>query len=250
MDYKDPFSPWKYVWMFAQQYGNPLVQDTTARIDDPTVARAYDAYFGFLAKDKIVSPDAVNWASADATANFASGKSAMFAMTSASVIPTLAKSRVASSYAFTPMPAVPPGESALPAGGVPATTIVSGQNLVVASYSTQQDLALQYLDLVTSEAEQQHFSEVFGVLPVNAAAAEAVASGKEQYAPVLEAGKQAKPTPFTGAWSEIQLGLTNITVQALAGLSTGSVPPDEVQRQLTELQQTAQTAVDKAAAAR
>jgi multiple sugar transport system substrate-binding protein len=250
MDYKDPFSPWKYVWMFAQQYGNPLVQGTTARIDDPTVARAYDAYFGFLTEDRIVNPDAANWASADATANFASGKSAMFAMTSASVIPTLAKSPVANSYAFAPMPTVPPGESALPAGGVPATTIVSGQNLVVASYSTQQDLALQYVELVTSEAEQQHFSEVFGVLPTNAAAADAIASGKAQYAPVLEAGKQAKPTPFTGAWSEIQLGLTNITVQSLAGLSAGSVPPDQVQRQLADLQKTAQAAVDKAAAAR
>jgi multiple sugar transport system substrate-binding protein len=148
------------------------------------------------------------------------------------------------------MPTVPPGESALPAGGVPATTIVSGQNLVVASYSQQQDLALQYVELVTSEAEQKHFSEVFGVLPANAAAADAVASGKAQYAPVLEAGKQSKPTPFTGAWSEIQLGLTNITVQSLAGLSAGSVPPDQVQRQLTDLQKTAQAAVDKAAAAR
>ncbi len=250
MDYKDNFSPWKYIWMFAQQYGNPLVDGTTARLDDPTVARAYDAFFGFMTKDKIVNPDAVNWNSADAVANFASGKSAMFAMTSASVIPTLAKSPVANSFAFTPMPTVPPGETALPAGGVPAASIVSGQNIVVASYSTQQDLALQYVELVTSEAEQKHFSEVFGVLPANQAAADSVAGGNAQYAPVLEAGKQAKPTPFTGAWSEIQLGLTNITVQSLAGLSEGAVPPGQVQAQLAELQKSAQAAVDKAAAAR
>jgi multiple sugar transport system substrate-binding protein len=250
MDYKDNFSPWKYIWMFSQQYGNPLVDGTTARLDDPTVARAYDAFFGFLTKDRIVNPDSVNWSSPDAVANFASGKSAMFAMTSASVLPTLAKSPVASSFAFAPMPTVPPGETALPAGGVPAASIVSGQNIVVASYSTQQDLALQYVELVTSEAEQKHFSEVFGVLPANQAAADSVAGGNAQYAPVLEAGKQARPTPFTGAWSEIQLGLTNITVQSLAGLSEGAVPPGQVQAQLAELQRSAQAAVDKAAAAR
>jgi multiple sugar transport system substrate-binding protein len=43
MDYKDAHSPWKYIWMFAQQYGNPLIEGTTARIDDPTVAISWVA---------------------------------------------------------------------------------------------------------------------------------------------------------------------------------------------------------------
>lgn len=244
MDYKDNYDPWKYVWMFSNQYGNPLVDGDTVRIDDPTVARAYDAYFGFLTKDKIVNPDAASWAAPDALASFGSGESAMLAMVSPNALPTLKKSDVADSFAFAPMPAVPPGETSLPQGGVPATTIVSGQNLVVASYSQNQDLALKYLQLITSPEEQEHFSEVFGSLPTNAEAAKKVAASNPAYKAVLASAQQARPTPFTGAWSEIQLGLMNIVVQSRSGLAEGSVGP--VNSQLTELQGKAQTAVDKA----
>lgn len=247
MDYKDSYDPWKYIWMFSNQYGNPLVDGDTVNLDDPTVARAYDEYFGFLTDDKIVNPAGVNWASGDALASFASGESAMVAMTSPNALPTLNDSPVADSYAFAPMPTVPPGETSLPEGGVPATTIVSGQNLVVASYSQNQDLALEYLELITSPEEQQHFSEVFGALPTNAEAAEQVAQTNPAYEAVLAAGEQARPTPFTGAWSEIQLGLMNIVVQSLSGLAQGSV--GSVEPRLSELQEDAQEAVDKAAGA-
>ncbi len=247
MSYKDGFDPWKFVWMFANQYGNPLVADAKVTLDDPRVLRAFQAYFGFLTKDRIAPPQSVNWTGADNTAAFAAGKVAMIVMTNSQVLPTLAKSSLKSSFALAPIPTVPPGETALPAGGVPATTIVSGQNLVVASYSKDQALALEYVALVTSDAEQQHFSEVFGVLPTNAKAAAAIAGGNKNFAPVLAAGRTARPTPFTGAWSQVQLGLTNIVVQSLPALSSGSVADSAVTGQLKSLQETAQTAVTKAA---
>jgi multiple sugar transport system substrate-binding protein len=248
-DYKDNFNPWKYVWMFSNQYGNPLVKGKKVTLDDAAVAKAYDAYFGFLTRDKIVNPAAANWTATDALTSFANGESAMVAMVSPSALPTLTKSPVANSFAFAPMPSVPPGETSLPSGGVPATTIISGQNMVVATYSKQQDLAMQYIKLVTSDAEQQHYSEIYGVLPTNAKAAQAVAASNPNYEPVLAAGKGAKPTPFTGAWSQIQLGLMNIVVQSRNGLSQGSVASSSVKSQLATLQKTAQTAVDQAAAA-
>lgn len=248
MSYKDGFDPWKFVWMFSNQYGNPLVKGADVTLDDPRVLRAYQAYFGLLTRDHVVPPKAINWASADNTAAFAAGQVAMIVMTSSQVLPTLAKSALESSFALAPIPTVPPGETALPAGGVPATTIVSGQNLVVASYSKDRDLALAYVALVTSDAEQQHFSEVFGVLPTNAKAAATIAAGNKNFTPVLAAGRTARPTPFTGAWSQVQLGLTNIVVQSLPALSSGSVPDSAVTDQLKSLQATAQTAVTKAAA--
>jgi len=247
MSYKDGFDPWKFVWMFSNQYGNPLVAGPQVTLDDPRVLRAYQAYFGFLTRDRVVPPAAINWAGADNTAAFAAGKVAMIAMTNSQVLPTLAKSPLRSSFALAPMPTVPPGETALPTGGVPATTIVSGQNLVVASYSKDQDLALEYVALVTSDAEQQHFSKVFGVLPTNAKAAATIAGANKNFAPVLAAGRTARPTPFTGAWSQVQLGLVNVVVQSLPALSAGSVADSAVFGQLKSLQETAQTAVTKAA---
>lgn len=248
--YKDNFNPWKFVWMFSNQYGNELVDREKVTLDEPEVANAYSAYFGFLTDKHVVDPASVNWTSTEALADFAAGRSAMLPMTTSGALPTLKTSPVANSFAFAPMPSVPPGETQLPSGGIPATTIVSGQNLVVASYSDQQDLALEYVKLVTSKAEQEHYSQVFGPLPTNAEAASAVAASDPAYEAVLAAGKTAKPTPFTGAWSEIQLGLTNISVQSLPALSKGSVDQGQVEKMLADLQKTAQTAVERAAAAK
>jgi multiple sugar transport system substrate-binding protein len=244
--YADNYDPWKFIWMFANQYGNKLVDGNRVRLDDPTVQRAYQAYFGFLTDHHIVSPDAVGWSGPQALSAFADGKAAMLLNTTPTSIPTLEKSAVAGKYAYAPMPAVPPGESALPAGGVPATTIVSGDNIAVADYSDNKDLALKFVELVTSEPEQLHYTEVFGDLPANAAAAQKVASSNPLLAPILQAGAGAVPTPYTGAWSEVQLALTNVVVQSRAELAAGKVPPQAIAARLAEAQGTSQAALDRA----
>jgi multiple sugar transport system substrate-binding protein len=244
--YADNYDPWKFIWMFANQYGNKLVDGNRVRLDDPTVQRAYQAYFGFLTDHHIVSPDAVGWSGPQALSAFADGRAAMLLNTTPTSIPTLEKSAVAGKYAYAPMPAVPPGESALPAGGVPATTIVSGDNIAVADYSDNKDLALKFVELVTSEPEQLHYTEVFGDLPANAAAAQKVASSNPLLAPILQAGAGAVPTPYTGAWSEVQLALTNVVVQSRAELAAGKVPPQAIAARLAEAQGTSQAALDRA----
>ena len=57
--YKDNFDPWKFVWGMSVQAGNPLVDGKTAKLQDPTVQKAYDTYFGWLTRDKIVDPASV-----------------------------------------------------------------------------------------------------------------------------------------------------------------------------------------------
>jgi multiple sugar transport system substrate-binding protein len=244
--YADNYDPWKFIWMFANQYGNKLVDGDRVRLDDPTVQRAYQAYFGFLTEDHIVSPEAVGWSNPQALASFAEGKAAMMLMTTPTSIPTLEKSAIAGKFAYAPMPEVPPGETALPPGGVPATTIVSGDNIAIADYSDNKDLALKFVELVTSEEEQLHYTEVFGDLPTNAAAAEKVTSSNAVLAPILQAGASAVPTPFTGAWSEVQLALTNVAVQSRAELGAGQVPPPAIASRLAEAQGTSQAALDRA----
>ncbi|MFC4948039.1 ABC transporter substrate-binding protein [Pseudonocardia sp. GCM10023141] len=244
--YADNFDPWKFVWMFANQYGNPLVDGKKARLDDPTLQKAYDAYFGFLTKDHIVNPEAAGWNAAQSLASFATGKSAMILMSGPGAIPTLDTSAVKSDYAFAKMPEVPPGATALPAGGRPATTIVSGDNIAVASYTKNKDLALKFVELITSEAEQVNYTKTFGDLPTNVAAAKQITDTTKQLAPIIEAGKAAIPTPFTGAWSEVQLALTNIAVQSRPDLSAGGVSEAALAGRLAEAQKAAQTAVDRA----
>ena len=246
--YADNFDPWKFVWMFANQYGNPLVDGDQVTVDDPTVQQAYEEYFGFLTEDGFVSPEAVGWSNSQALASFAAGQSAMMLMTGPTAIPTLDASAVAGKYAFAPMPAVPPGETALPSGGEPATTIVSGDNIAVADYSDDKELALAFIELVTREEEQVAYTETFGDLPTNAAAAEQITSSSDVLGPILEAGAGAVPTPFTGAWSEVQLALTDVVVQSRSDLGAGAIDTGALATRLTEAQQASQTALDRASA--
>jgi ABC-type glycerol-3-phosphate transport system substrate-binding protein len=76
--YKDGFDPWKFAWQMSIQAGNPLVQGKTAKIQDPTVKKAYQTYFGWLTQDHVVNPAAVGWSNTQALAEFAKGKTGYF----------------------------------------------------------------------------------------------------------------------------------------------------------------------------
>ncbi|MEW1808159.1 extracellular solute-binding protein [Pseudarthrobacter sp. NPDC080039] len=246
--YADNYTPWKFAWTMANQAGNPIVDGNKARIDDPAVLKAYETYFGWLTKDKVVNPAAVGWNDSQAVADFASGKSAIIPMTTASSKVTLDASPVKGKYAYAVMPSVPPGETSTPAGGTPVSSIISGDNLVIAQYSQNQDLAAAFVKLVTSEEEQVNYSQQFGDLPANAAAAKKVEAADPGLAPVLDSATKSKSTPFTGAWGDIQLALTNIVVQARPGLGAGTFDESALKSALAKAQADAQTSLDRAAA--
>ncbi len=247
--YGDSYDPWKFVWTFASQYGNPLVSDGRALLTEPEVARAYRAYFGFLTQDKIVDPASVGWQSAQSIAAFAAGKAAMLLMTTPTVQPSLLASSVKDDWAFAPMPTVPPGESSLPSGGVAAGSIVSGDNMVVAGYSAHQELALAFIELVTGDEQQLTRNRLFGGLPVTTSASRTLAQRNTKLAPVNEAAAASKPTPFTGAWSDIQLALGNVVVQSRPALQRGQIDGAALTQLIAEAQQTAQSALDREAQA-
>jgi multiple sugar transport system substrate-binding protein len=149
--YKDNFDPWKFIWAMSVQAGDPLVDGKTLKLDDPAVKKAYDTYFGWLANDKVVDPASVGWSNSNAVAAFASGKAGYLMMTTSSSIPTLNKSAVAGKYAYTVMPTTAPGQSSPQGDGANAASILSGDNVVVADYSKQKDLAFAYINLITSK---------------------------------------------------------------------------------------------------
>ncbi|MEU8236211.1 ABC transporter substrate-binding protein [Actinoplanes sp. NPDC048967] len=243
--YKDNFDPWKFIWGMSVQAGNPIVDGRTARIADPTVSKAYQTYFGWLTKDKVVDPAAVGWTNSQAVAAFAKGKTGYFALTSALAAKTLDAGAVKGKWAFTLLPTVPPGATARPANGVEAASILSGDNLLVADYSKNQDLAFQFVKLITDQDAQLDIYAKLGQLPANAAAAQTLLSDPK-LAAVVEAQKKSVATPFTGAWADIQLALTNAVVQSIPDLSSGSISDAQIDSRLAAAQKTAQSSLDRA----
>ncbi|MGK5682956.1 extracellular solute-binding protein [Actinoplanes sp. URMC 104] len=243
--YKDNFDPWKFVWGMSIQAGNPLVDGKTAKLQDPTVLKAYDTYFGWLTRDKVVDPAAVGWTNPQAVAAFAKGKTGYFMLTTPTAINSLEQGAVKGKWAFALLPTVPPGATSRPANGVEAASILSGDNLLVADYSKNKDLAFEYVKLVTDSDAQLDYYKKFGNLPANAAALQTLASDK-QLAPVTEAAKKSVATPFTGAWGDIQLALTNVAVQSLPDLGKGSISAQQIEARVADAQKAAQSALDRA----
>jgi multiple sugar transport system substrate-binding protein len=143
------------------------------------------------------------------------------------------------------VPTVPPGATSRPANGVDAASILSGDNMVIADYSKNKDLAFEFIKLVTNKDEQLSYFKTFGDFPVNAEAAASLKSDKT-LGTFLEAQNKSVATPFTGAWGDIQLALTNIAVQSIPDQSKGSVSDAALSARLAEAQKTAQSALDRA----
>jgi multiple sugar transport system substrate-binding protein len=242
--YGDGFDPWKFIWAMSVQAGDPLVDNGKAKLDDPRVKAAYKTYLGWLANDKVVDPAAVGWKNAQAIAAFGAGKAAFLPMVSATSKVTLDKSAVAGKYAYALMPTIPPGATALPSGGVGASSILSGDNLVVAKYTQSKDLALQLVNLLTSPEMQEKYYKTFGELPTGKAYAQTLQSDPALAAIVESAGK-AQGTPFTGAWSQVQLALLNVVVQSVPNLSQGKVDDGALSGLIAQAQSDAQAALDK-----
>ena len=243
--YADSFDPWKFIWAMSVQAGNPLVDGGKARLDDPTTATAYRTYLGWLATDKVVDPAAVGWKNAQAIAAFGAGEAAFLPMVSATSKVTLDKSSVAGRYGYAIMPTIPPGATALPAGGTGAASILSGDNLVVAAYSKDKDLALALVKMLTDADAQRAYYQTFGELPTNTALAKQL-QADPALAAMVESSSKAVGTPFTGAWSQIQLALVNVVVQSVPALSAGRIDGARLDSLVKEAQSTAQGALDKA----
>jgi multiple sugar transport system substrate-binding protein len=246
-DYADGFDPWKYIWTYTLQSGGRLISadNRKALLDSPQVADAVERYFGLLTTDHIVDPASVGWNSAQATAAFADGKAAMLPMVTPQVEPTLDHSPVKGKYAYVPMPLVPFGATERPSTGVAAGSIVSGDELAIAGYSKHLDLALAYISLVTSPAEQVYYNHVFGDLPAVPAADRLLASSDPNIPGYVAAEGTSVPTTFTGAWSAVQLALGNVVTQSLPALAHGGYSPSAVRALLATANQSVQAALDR-----
>ena len=247
LGYADGYDPWKFIWGMAEQAGNPILdlKDKKATIDDSAVAAAYATYFGWFT-DGSVDPASIGWKNSNAVAAFADGKAAFLPMVSASSKVALDASAVKDSYAYAVLPTVPPGQATRPADGVEAASILSGDNWVVANYSQNQDLAFELIRILTEPDAQLEYFATFGEMPTTVAAAEQVQKDNPTLAPLLDAAAKSVGTPFTGAWGDTQLALTNVVVQALPKLQSGGLSASDIDSAIAEANTAAQSSLDKA----
>jgi multiple sugar transport system substrate-binding protein len=243
--YADSYDPWKFIWSQAVQSGNPILDLKTgkARIDDPAVAAAYERYFSWF-EDGFVNPQAIGWTAPQSLASFADGEAAYMLMTSTFSSVTLDKSPIKDEYAYSLMPTSESGETKAP--GVAVTSMLSGDNLGVADYSKQKDLAFAFVEFMTRDEQQMTYFERFGQLPSGVAGAKKVEAAHPELAPLIESAARSLGTPFTGAWGETQLALTDVVVQSIPALSKGEVSAKDLAERLTGAQNKAQTALNSA----
>lgn len=244
--YADSYDPWKFIWAMSLQAGNPILDGKKARIDDPTTLTAYQTYFDWYSSDRVVDPAAIGWKNSQAVAAFASGKAAFLPMTSANSMVTLDKSSVAGKYAYAVMPTVPPGKTSTPSKGKPASSIISGDNIVIAKYSPNRDLAFALVKMLTNEENQESYYTTFGELPTNAVAAKKLESANPALQPIVDSAAKSVGTPFSGAWGDTQLALVNVVVQSIPALSNGVVRASDLRARLVATQTAVQASLDKA----
>ena len=248
MDYADGYDPWKYIWSLTEQTGGSFVSKDlkTAQLTSPAVLKATTTYFDFLTKYKVADPKSAGWKNADSTTAFGQGKAAIIVLSGPGAIPSLEKSTVKRKYAFAPLPDIPIGMTARPAGAPAAQSIVSGDNVAIASYSKNKDLALAYVNVITSTDMQTAQFNYFGNLPTNQEAFTALAAKNPTLAPFAAAEKGSTPTAFTGAWSDVQNGVANTVVQSLPSLVKGTYDPGAITALLTKANNAAQSSLDRA----
>ena len=239
MDPSDSYDPWKIWWTFAKQAGGNFISPDlkTAQMNSPEAVNAVKFWFDWANTYKIVDPNSLAWKASNAVQAFANGKVGMLIMVTPTVTPTLQKSTVANKYAFAPMPTVPYGMQQMPANGVPAETIVSGDSLAVADYSNVKDLAFKFINLVTDKEHQLQWTQTFGDLPANAAAANELASKDAQTAAFVKAEQGATPTSFTGAWAPLQISLAGVSTKLANEAATNHYDPSHIKPLLDQANQ-------------
>ncbi len=243
MDPSDSYDPWKIWWMFDLQSGGRFISSDLkqAYLNSPQMVQAVEFWFDWVTKYKIADPSSMSWKAGDATQAFANGKVGMLISITPTVTPTLEKSAVAGKYAFAPMPTIPYGMQQLPPNGEPVETIVSGDMLAIAKYSTVKDLALKFINLITDYQHQIQWTSTFGDLPVNVQAANYLASKNPQIAAFVNAEAHATPTPFTGAWLSLEVALGGVSSKLANEVATNHYDPSHIKPLLDQANQQIQS---------
>jgi multiple sugar transport system substrate-binding protein len=220
----DPYGPWKPVWSYMEQSGGDFLNSsgTTATLDSPQLEAALKFYFSLEDTYHIVPKADLTFEASQETSAFLAGKTGMMMDAAYSLSQEAQGTPVANDVAFAPMPNVPYGMSARPAGGQPAETIVSGNYYDVASYYKNLPLALKFIQVSTSAAAQLEQFKIMGWMPVTQAGVTEVEQAYPATVPFIQAEENSTPTDYTPAWSYIETGVLAVIGRIAQQLATGA----------------------------
>jgi multiple sugar transport system substrate-binding protein len=240
----DPYGPWKPVWSYMEQLGGDFVNSsgTTATLASPQLQAALKFYFGLENQYHVVPKADLTWEGSQETAAFLAGKTGMMMDAGYSLIQQAQGTPVQNDVAFAPMPNVPYGMTARPAGGQTAESIVSGNYYDVAKYYKNLPLALKFIQISTSPAVQLEQFKIMGWMPVTQAGVTSVEKAYPATIPFIQAEENSTPTDYSPAWSYLEVGVLTVIGHVAQQLATGQSYSDSyVQSQLQTENSVAQT---------
>lgn len=219
----DPYGPWKPVWSYMEQSGGDFINKagTTATLTSPQLQAALKFYFALEDTYHVVPKADLTWDASKETAAFLAGKTGMMMDAAYSLAQEAQGTPAAKDVGFAPMPNVPAGMTARPAGGQPAESIVSGNYYDVAKYYDNLPLALKFIQVSTTPAAQLEQFKIMGWMPVTQAGIKEVEQADPQTVPFIEAEENSTPTDYTPAWDYIETGVLAVIGHIAQQLATG-----------------------------
>jgi multiple sugar transport system substrate-binding protein len=144
------------------------------------------------------------------------------------------------------MPTIPYGMTKLPMGGVPVQTFISGQYYAIPQYTPDRQAALKWINFVTDVPQQRLFFQYYGYLPVNVKA-------YEGYTPLdtpliktfVAAEGHAYPTPFTGAWGQVEVAVGAASAKIADEIGTHTYHSGDLRAELASVNAAVQRALQQ-----
>jgi multiple sugar transport system substrate-binding protein len=219
----DPYGPWKPVWSYMEQSGGDFLNHAgnKSTLTSPQLQAALKFYFGLEDQYHVIPKSELTWEASQETSAFLAGKTGMMMDAAYALAQEAQGTPVAKDVAFAPMPDVPYGASARPAGGQIAETIVSGNYYDIAKYYSNTALALKFIQVSTTPAAQLEQFKVMGWMPVTQAGVSEVEKAFPETKPFIVSENNSTPTDYTAAWSDIETGVLAVIGHISQQLASG-----------------------------
>src|SRR5450631_1499037 len=153
-----------FAFIFGRQNGGqPFDSSGKATFTSDGMVNGVKQYVDLVGKDKVVNPSDVQYKNGpEAPGDFAKGKAAMLMSQNNADNTLQADGMKSTEYGVVPIPAPSP----LPAAGKDVASFVAGINLSIFKNTKNQAAALQFVNFMTSPAEQTILDKPFTALPV------------------------------------------------------------------------------------
>ncbi|WP_232663206.1 ABC transporter substrate-binding protein [Pseudonocardia sp. TRM90224] len=225
-----------FAFILGKQHGGSFF-DASGRptFATPQNVAAIEQYIALLGTEKVAVPSSAEHArTADAVADFTSGKAAMMIAQTNTTAAIAAGGMAEGDYGVAPMPINDP----LPAGGERVNSHVAGIN-IAAFKDKNTDGALKLIEFLTSPAEQVKLNQEFGSLPVTKdAAADPAFQGAKTKIFLEELATTSAPMPMVPNESQFETTVGSAVKEMLAQIAGGKpVTQAEVQAALAGAQQ-------------